>query len=69
MPVPQGQITTTQTWKTPAQEAANANDNQTVEEATQESVTEEVVTTEQAMVKGSSDTETKVAPKKRAKKV
>ena len=69
MPTPQGEITSTETWLVPAQETTNANDNQTVEEATQESVTEEVVATEQAVVEGGSDTETKVAPKKKAKKI
>jgi hypothetical protein len=70
MPVPQGIISTTTGPVDPtAQEKPNANDNQTVEETTQESVTEEVTATEQAVVEGSSNTETKVAPKKRASKI
>lgn len=51
MPIPGGDITSTETW------GQNGNDNQAVEEATQESVSEEANATESEVVEGGSETE------------
>ena len=50
-PIPGGEITSTETW------GLNGNDNQTVEEATQESLPEETNATESEVVEGGSETE------------
>jgi len=51
MPIPGGNITTSQIW------SADGNDNQTVEETTQESVSEEANATESEVVEGGSEAE------------
>jgi hypothetical protein len=51
MAVPEGMITTSQIW------SEDGNNNQAVEEATQESVSEEANATESEVVEGGSETE------------
>jgi len=51
MAVPEGDITTSNVW------SEDGNDDQTVEEATQESVSEETNATESEVVEGGSETE------------
>lgn len=51
MPVPGGEITSTEMWD------ANGNNNQAVEEAAEVKVQEETNATEQAVVQGGSETE------------
>ena len=50
MPVPQGNITSTQTWS-----LENGDNNQAVEETQEEQVQEEVNTTKQAVVENDSE--------------
>jgi len=51
MAVPEGDITTSQIW------SEDGNDNQTVEETAQESVSEEADATESEVVEGGSEAE------------
>jgi hypothetical protein len=51
MPVPGGEITSTETWD------ANGDNNQAVEETAEVEVQEEADATEQAVVEGGSETE------------
>jgi hypothetical protein len=51
MPVPGGEITSTETW------SESGDNNQAVEEAAQSEVQEEVNATESAVVEGGSETE------------
>ena len=52
MPVPEGELTTSEIWSDP-----NAVEDQTVEETQASEVQEEVNATEPAVVKGGSETE------------
>jgi len=52
MPVPEGEITTSEVWSEP-----DVSNDQTVEETEASEVQEEVNATEQAVVQGGSETE------------